>query len=110
MNELILVRTLIDEFTEQLIKFCKPLMVNPVLKKDVASLLNSESNLRMTIEFACEAQERNDMLNKLTLSLEEINMISDVLEKSEFLKSSEKTLIQEKNHSIKIMLENLIEI
>lgn len=107
MNELVFVRTLIDDFTEQLIKFCKPLMTTPDLRKDVALLLNSESNLRMTVEFACEAKDSDELLRKLLLSIEEISVISEILKKTNFPLSIERTHLQEKAFEIKEILENI---
>ena len=52
MNPIIEIESKIESFTTELIQFCKPIMLEKKYSSAVSQLLNCESNIRMTIEFA----------------------------------------------------------
>ena len=80
-NPIIDIESKIESFTTELIQFCKPLMLNKKYSSAVSQLLNCESNIRMTIEFAKTVETSKECYEKLMLTKEELQLM-DYLFKS----------------------------
>ena len=74
-NPIIDIESKIESFTTELIQFCKPLMLNKKYSSAVSQLLNCESNIRMTIEFAKTVETSKECYEKLMLTKEELQLM-----------------------------------
>lgn len=75
MNPIIEIENKIEQFTTELIQFCKPLMLNKKYSSAVSQLLNCESNIRMTVEFAKTVETSKECHEKLILTKEELQLM-----------------------------------
>ena len=96
MNPIIEIESKIESFTSELIKFCKPIMLEKKYSSAVSQLLNCESNIRMTIEFAKSVETQQECYEKLTLTKEELQLIEYFL----------KSLLNYDNKAVSELIEN----
>ena len=96
MNPIIEIESKIESFTSELIKFCKPIMLEKKYSSAVSQLLNCESNIRMTIEFAKSVETQQECYEKLTLTKEELQLMEYFL----------KSLLNYDNKAVSELIEN----
>lgn len=75
MNPIVEIENKVEKFTSELIKFCKPLMLDKKYSSAVSQLLNCESNIRMTMEFAKTVETQKECYEKLVLTTEELALM-----------------------------------
>ena len=109
MNPIIEIESKIESFTTELIQFCKPIMLEKKYSSAVSQLLNCESNIRMTIEFAKTVETQKECYGKHTLTKEELQLIEYFLKSLLNYNNEKASELIEKANQIKSEIEPLIE-
>ncbi len=100
MNPLEILQAKVEAFSNVLISFCKPFMLDKKYSLTITQLLNSESNVRMTIDFAKVAETAAECQEKLELTIEELMLMQYFLKSLEVQNS-------EQVHMLYVQLEEL---
>ena len=75
MNQILDLQQKSSLLSSMICTLCKPLMLNKEFSNQVRQLLSSESDLRLTIDLIMEVKTEKEMREKITLAIQESEII-----------------------------------
>ena len=75
MNQILDLQQKSNLLSSMICTLCKPLMLNKEFSNHVRQLLSSESDLRLTIDLMMEVKTEKEMREKITLAIQESEII-----------------------------------
>ncbi|MDD4528281.1 MAG: hypothetical protein WC108_06950 [Bacteroidales bacterium] len=75
MNQILDLQQKSNLLSSMICTLCKPLMLNKEFSNQVRQLLSSESDLRLTIDLIMEVKTEKEMREKITLAIQESEII-----------------------------------
>ncbi|MDD2487846.1 MAG: hypothetical protein PHE13_01945 [Bacteroidales bacterium] len=75
MNQILDLQQKSNLLSSMICTLCKPLMLNKEFSNHVRQLLSSESDLRLTIDLIMEVKTEKEMREKITLAIQESEII-----------------------------------
>ncbi|SRR5690554_6830623 len=107
MGNIIELNKLIEELSEEICAFAKPLILDKDHKESIRQILSSETDLRLGVEMIMEADTQELLIQNIQLTKEEAQIILYTLNK--FKEDDEVVSMKEKTNKIINIIETCLE-